>query len=143
MLCLGLLVCWTGPGCDSVPQNGQPDPLVEEIVRQAGPKKKATAATAGAEALKRLILEEIPLQTPVAEARAVMERHGFSCWANVPDEKGPCHHCTAYRRKGPAVADKVVVKLFAEQGRVSNVEVAVEHDVFQVYSTPYSPTPNR
>jgi hypothetical protein len=114
---------------------------VDRIVKQAGPPQKPAADGAKAATLKQIILEEIPLQMPVAEARAILERHGFSCWANVPDDHGLCLHCTAYKRTGMACADRVVVKVFAEEQRVSNVEVTVEQDVWQVYATPYAPGP--
>jgi hypothetical protein len=130
VLALGLLPCCCSAGCgtfnsSAAPQNGVPDPLLEEIVKQGVPGKKSWPVPLQADA----VLREVPVLTPVAQARAVMERHGFSCWPCVPDSGGTCLHCTAYRRKSPLAADKVVVKLFYEADRVVYEEVTVEYDV--------------
>jgi hypothetical protein len=134
-------------GCDTIPQHD--DALVAELVAQATAKTTPppapappNAPDARTEALRAIILREIPDQTPVAQARALMEAHGFSCWTRVPDDHGTCLHCTAYRRTGVARADKVVVKLYHEDGRVVEVVVRVERNVYQRYATPYAPIPD-
>jgi hypothetical protein len=76
-----------------------------------------------------LVLREVPLQTPLPQAQAVMERHGFSCWAGVQKNYRTCLYCTAYRPRTALAADKVVVKLYYEQKRVTGVEVIVENNV--------------
>jgi hypothetical protein len=141
----GLLLCCCFLGCATfepgpVPQNGKLDPFLDEIVRQEPLEKKLWSVTLKPD----VVLRDIPLQTPVAEARAIMERHGFSCWSGVADAKGKCLHCTAYIRKSPDYADRVVVKLFYDTERVVNVAVTIEYKVrhsvrgfWSVLTSPY------
>jgi hypothetical protein len=131
-LWLAFLPGFCFPGCvtfnsSTVPPNGIPDPLLEEILRQETLVKKPDSAT-----LKpAILLREVPIRTPLAQAKSVMERHGFSCWSGVADSKGTCLHCTAYKPKKRGLADKIVVKLFYETQRIVNVEITVEYDVLQ------------
>jgi hypothetical protein len=75
------------------------------------------------------VLKEVPLQTPLAQARSIMERHGFSCWAGLSDNRGDYLHCTAYKRKNQACADKLTVKFHYDARRVIDCEVILEGDV--------------
>jgi hypothetical protein len=108
-----------------VPPNGNPDPLLEEILKQETLVKKPDSATLKPD----VIFREVPIRTPLAEARAIMERHGFSCWSGVADSKGTCLHCSAYKPKKQGLADKIVVKLFYETQRIVNAEITVQYDV--------------
>ena len=135
---LGLLLCGGVVGClttnPSAPtQPETPNAFVAEILKQ----EKLVVKDAKNVEIKmdpprvspEVVLREIPLQTPLANARAVMERHGFSCQGGVRDEYRDCLYCTTYRRKTAAIADRVTVKLYLEQKRVVDVVVNVEHDV--------------
>ena len=123
---LGLLgCCWVG--CATVPQSSIPpldqaDPLVRAILKQAAGSKSPVVSP-------DVIWKEIPPQTPLAQARATMERHGFSCWKGTPEGYGTCLHCTAYRRKNQYASQKIVVKLIYEKDRVTNVLVTVEDTI--------------
>jgi hypothetical protein len=147
-LCLLPLCCALGCATfdtDATPPDGQPDPLLVAILRQEAVAKVLTAVTVKPD----VVLQEIPLQTPVAEARSIMERHGFSCWSRVPDGDRTCLYCIAYKRKRRDLADKVVVKLFHADRLVVQVEVMVDHDVihpdrgyWHIFSSSKSPTPS-
>jgi hypothetical protein len=108
-----------------VPENGKPDPFLEEILHQPVVGKVANSDTLKAD----VVLREVPPQTPLADARAIMERHGFACWSGVPDNNRTCLYCTAWKPRGADRADHVVVKLFYENRRVLLAEVLVEHDL--------------
>jgi hypothetical protein len=125
-----LLAGCVGAGCRTMPANQPVDPLVTALVEQAS--KKATPIPNTVDPLTALILQEIPLQTPLDQARAVMQRHGFSCWAAVPDPKGGiCLHCTAWKARRGYYADRVIVKLFYERERkVTRIQVNVDQDVW-------------
>ncbi len=66
------------------------------------------------------------MQTPLAQARSTMERHGFSCWAGLSDNRGDYLHCTALKRKNQACADKLTVKFHYDARRIIDCEVTVE-----------------
>jgi hypothetical protein len=131
LLCCGLAGCvTTSPFATPLPET--PNPFLEEILKQ-----DPVVFKEGDKEIKPVpprlkpdsILQAVPLNTPLAEARAVMERHGFSCWSGVQDNYRTCLYCTACRRKTPYLADKIVVKLFYEQKQVVDVEVTVQYDV--------------
>jgi hypothetical protein len=130
-LWFGLLACCAFLACATVNPNAKLDPLVEQISIQAAAKK--TPGTAPPKPPGDIVLEEIPLKTPLTQARAIMRRHGFACWSGVPDNGGPCLYCAAYIRKNQCYADRIVVKFFHEHERVTNVVVVVERDVFKVF----------
>jgi hypothetical protein len=145
VLALGLLPWWGALGCvtfatSADPPDGKPDPLLAAILRQEVAKGQPLVT------MQDVVLREVPLQTPLAEARSIMEGHGFSCWSGVPDGSRTCLHCTGYKRKRRDLADKVVVKLFYADRMVVHVEVTVEHDVshpdhgfWHIFSSPKSP----
>ena len=135
VLWLVLLPCCCCLGCHTVAPAGPPDPLVEAVLKEAAQKRAPGPNAAGdlAADLAAVVLKEVPLQTPLDKARPVLERHGFSCWSGVQDDKGVCLHCTAWKRKGPYYADRVVVKLFYENRRVVRVEAAVDRDAWHPY----------
>jgi hypothetical protein len=128
---LGVVAGCCLAGCQSVGPGGPPDPLVEEILKQPAPKKAPVPGTP--DPLAAVVLAEVPLQTPVDQARAVMERHGFSCWSNVPDDRGVCLHCTAWVRRNNCYADRVVVKLYYESRRVVKVVATAEREVWHPF----------
>jgi len=101
-----------------------PDPFLAEIARQPEIKK----STGSADLKPDAVFVEVPLHTPIQEARAIMERHDFSCWMAVPDGDRVCLHCTAYHRKRPDYMDRIVVKLYYENRRVVNAAVIVNYD---------------
>jgi hypothetical protein len=119
--CLGCLTF--NPG--AAPQIGQPDPFVETIAKQPVLGKVDQTAVLKPD----IVLEEVPLHTPVAQARAIMEQHGFSCWARVPDNNRECLHCTAYLYQRGGSADRIVVKLIYEKQQIVKAEVVVDYDV--------------
>jgi hypothetical protein len=57
------------------------------------------------------------------------------------NDKGTYVHCTAYKRKAQSCADRVVVKLFYREQRLVDVEVTVDRDVWQMFSTPLPKDP--
>jgi hypothetical protein len=122
-------LCLVPCGCTSVPLPNEPDPLVESIVAQAGSSKKQDSRT-----LKNveMVLREVPPQTPLAEARSIMERHGFSCWGGVRDTQGTCLYCTAYQRGEEGTTNRITVKLFYDNQAVTDAEVTVEYRVWAV-----------
>jgi len=130
VLWVALLFCCCFLGCETVNApaplaTAKPDPFVEAILKGDALEKTPALAKLKPDA----VFKEIPLQTPLAQARAVMEGHGFSCWAGVPGTYGPCLYCTVFKRINPYTADKIVVKLYDHKKRVSNAEVSVEYKV--------------
>jgi hypothetical protein len=142
------LPCLTLLGCQVFTSPYRPtDPLVEEIVVATAKAEKQKTATpvsppARVSPADALVLEEIPLQTPIAKARANMERHGFSCWYGVPEGQGICLHCTAWKPRSTYLADRIVVRLCYENGRVVNVKTTVEREIWHPTSPPNPRTPN-
>jgi hypothetical protein len=111
---------------------GPTDPFVEEILKQDFLYIKQDGKdvkTDPPQVKPDVVLREIPLKTPLADAQAFMERHTFSCQGGVKDNYQTCLYCTAYRRKTKFVADRVVVKLYYENKRVTGVLVTVENGV--------------
>jgi hypothetical protein len=124
------LVLLSLAGCLGLSRNGAApvppaDPFVLELCKQPQVRKLQASAELRAD----LVYQVVPLHTSVKDARALMERHGFSCWETVPDGTRTCLHCTAYHRKRTDYQDRIVVKLFHENGRVVNAEVAIYYDV--------------
>jgi hypothetical protein len=76
-----------------------------------------------------VVLKEVPIYTPLAQAKSIMERHGFSCWTGLSDNRGDYMHCTAYKRKNQSCADKVIVKFHYDGKRIIDAEVTMEQDV--------------
>src|SRR5437016_2647468 len=52
------------------------DPFLAELARQPALKKMQGSAILKPD----VVFQEIPVHTPLKDARAQMERHGFSCW---------------------------------------------------------------
>ena len=98
---------------------------MDELLKQDALQKKPGSAVLKPDR----VFEEIPVKTPVADARATMDKHGFNCWSGVADARGTCVQCILYKRKTPYLADRVVVKLFYENKQVINAEVLVEYEV--------------
>jgi hypothetical protein len=101
-----------------------PDPFVAEIARQPVIRKLEGSA----ELKPEIVFTVVPLHTLVKEAKILMEKHGFTCWAAVPDGSRMCLHCTAYHRKRADYMDRIVVKLFYENQRVVSAEIRVDFD---------------
>jgi hypothetical protein len=73
------------------------------------------------------VLEEIPLGSPVARARAVMQRHSFRCVDLVTDDKRPFLSCTATQKTRWLGKDAVRVEIYYQAGEVSDVKVITFH----------------
>ena len=139
LLGCGLVGCVTPPSAPFQPD--PPNPFLEEILKQevlpsTDADGKVLKDADGKEIKSNppmvkpdVVLREIPLRMPLADARAIMERHGFSCQGGVRDDFQTCLYCTAYRRKTASVADRVVVKLYYENKRVVSVAVTAETGV--------------
>jgi len=119
-----LLGCATLPSTTPTPE-AVPDRFVTEIFKGDTREKKIGPAGVDTD----IVLKEIPLKTPVAQARTVMESHGFTCWSGVHDGHSICLHCTVYRRKNSEKADKILVKFYYENNRVFAVEGVIEYGV--------------
>jgi len=113
-------------GCHSLPAASGPDWLVDALVED-GEKRLGTPLDT------MVVRREIPIGMPLAQARAIMERHGFSCWSGVPDTHGTCLHCTAYRHTPHSY--KILVKLFYDTRRkeITSVEAMVDYDVYRKF----------
>jgi hypothetical protein len=102
------------------------DPFVEAILKQEVLEKKPKSATLKPDA----VVKEVPFQTPLGQARSIMEKHGFTCWSGVSDTYGRCLQCTAYKPTSKARADKLVVKLYYDRTRIIvNALVTVDYNV--------------
>jgi hypothetical protein len=128
------LGCATLPSKSPTPEE-VPDRFVSDIIKADTRDKKVGPTGVDTD----VILKEVPLRTPLAQARAVMESHGFKCWAGVPDNNSICLHCTADRRKNSEVADKVLVKLYYDNKRITGVEAIVEYGVLHSDRSFWSP----
>ena len=73
------------------------------------------------------VLEEIPLGSPVARARAVMQRHGFRCVDLVTADKHPFISCTASQKTRWLGKDAVRVEIYYQAGEVTDVKVITFH----------------
>jgi hypothetical protein len=139
---LGLVLlgsaCWLGcasfhstaPTPPSTPEEIT-DPLVKEIFKADKRDKKGGQIGIDAD----VVLHEIPLRTPVAKARTIMESHGFKVWSGVPDGNSVCLHCTFYRRRTPQLDDKIFVKIYYENKQVIEVQGNVEYGVLHADHT--------
>jgi hypothetical protein len=128
MVWFGLLClagCLTMPPQPGVKNTQTLDPFVEEILRQQVVTREKDSATLKSD----VVMREIPAKTPLAKARAIMEKHGFSCWANVPCGVYTCLHCTAYKRKSAELADRLVVKLIYQDQKVIAAEITVDYGI--------------
>ena len=140
---LSLLLCCVAIGCVTPPAPppftpDPPNPFLEEILKQeilVFKKDGVVVKVDPPRVAPDVVLREVPLHTRLADAQAVMERHGFACQAGVREDYRECLYCTAYKRKSRVVADRVIVRLFYEQKRlfdekrIYDVVVTVERDV--------------
>jgi hypothetical protein len=101
------------------------DAWVDEIVKQDVLDSKNKWRKLKAD----VVLKEVPIYTPLAQAKSIMERHGFSCWTGLSDNRGEYMHCTAYKRKNQSLADKVIVKFHYDAKQIIDAEVNLEQDV--------------
>jgi hypothetical protein len=101
------------------------DPLQAEIFRQY----TLLARPGWWKPDPEVIYKEIPQGTPIAEARAVMTRHGFFCTPGLGDEKGTYLHCEAFRRTGRVTRDRLSVKIYQKDGQVADIDVTAFYDV--------------
>jgi hypothetical protein len=127
-VCNVLWLCLLACGCQSLPINAAPDPLVDALVEDGQNHLGSPVSTA-------VIVREIELGTPLMQARSIMERHGFSCWSGMTDPKGTCLQCTAYRRSPHPYI--IVVKLFYDshqkQKEITDVEATVDNDLWRFF----------
>ena len=129
-LCAGL-ICASGlVGCFTIDlsggwQNGTADPLQAEIFKQY----TLMARPGWWKPDPGIVLREIPAGTPLAEARAVMEKHRFNCVDGLGDEKGTYLRCVANRRTGRKTNDRIDMKIYYEAGRVKDIDVTSYYDV--------------
>jgi hypothetical protein len=100
-------------GCQLV---SQPDPLQKEIFNQP------RLSDGGVDRNPDPVLRLIPVGTPVEQARAVMEAHGFHC--SDDRRSGPATlECKAHSYLGCLVTEYIRVTLYLEAGKVSRAEV--------------------
>ena len=113
------------PAPPAVNQPG--DPLLELIVKQDVLTKQPGSATLKADP----VLKEIPLQTPLRRREPPWRSMDLFAGAVSRKMAASVCACTAFKRKTPFVADKVMVKLFYEKNVVVAEEVAIEYAVLR------------
>jgi hypothetical protein len=110
-----------------------PDPFLVEILKGDVLEKKPGVPKDGKAPTSRLnsarLQKEVPLQTPLAQAKSTMERHGFTCWAGLSDGRGEYMQCDTYQVKNQRSAERIIVKIYYRMNRVVDFEVTVEHNV--------------
>jgi len=127
LLVLALFACGGFGGCrllssSSSSESVKGDRLLEEIVggetveAKAGWWRKDPA----------VVLKEIPIGTPVDQAKAVMEAHGFKC-SEQPEQNGPFLLCHAFKRTGFLTGTGIDIKIVHHASRVTNVEVVTSY----------------
>jgi len=96
---------------------------VEELF-EAGKKNLGTLVSSDP------VLREVPLGMPMDMARTIMEKHGFSCWAAVQDDKGTYLRCIAY--KSSPRPYKICINLYYDPRRnnITGVDTVVDYDTW-------------
>lgn len=123
---LFLLACSGSAGCQalgssSISGSSKIDPLQEEIAQPL--KSKINQGRKDPE----VVLKEIPIGTPVGQARAVMEGHGFKC-SEGSKEGSSYLLCHASLRTGLMTGTGIDVKIFHQASRVTGAEVVTYYD---------------
>jgi hypothetical protein len=145
VVCIGALGSCCLLGCGTLHTShaspaGLPDPFLCELLKQDALEKKPGVAVLKPD----LVLQEIPRGTPVAQARTIMEGHGFTCWPGVPHGLSTVLYCMAYQyRAKDQLTDKVVVELYYDAHHVVGAEVTVYYEEIPPsdWFWPWSPTP--
>jgi hypothetical protein len=105
-------------GCTAV---GRPaDALQEAIARQ--PTIEAKAGWWKKD--PGVVLQEIPLGTPLSQARAVMKGHGFECSEGAEG----CLVCKAFKRTDWLCGIITIVTIHHQGGKVTDLEVVRQYD---------------
>jgi hypothetical protein len=113
-----LLLGGEGFSPSTVCPSAGPDNFQEEIFNQesAGGSSDPWRQDPG------VVLKEVPLGTPVDEARSVMERHRFEC-SDGQSEGKACLVCKACKATGWMTADVAIVVLYYRGGKITDVSV--------------------
>jgi hypothetical protein len=110
-----------------------PDPFLAEILKGDVLEKRPGIPKDGKAPSSRVsnarVQKEVPLQTPLSQAKSIMERHGFTCWAGLSDSRGEYMQCDVYQVKNQRSAERIIVKISYRMNRVVDFEVTVEHNV--------------
>ncbi len=122
---LALWFCGCATVAPPVQPDAKPDPLLDEILVQPALEKKPGSATLN----PGPVLQVVPLQTPLAQAQATMEHHGFSCWSGVPEGDTLHLRCIGYKKRPDGRYDRVNVKCYYANKHIVSVTVQVEYAV--------------
>ena len=125
---LTLLTCSGLAGCQalgSLSSSGSArlDPLQEEIVKQEAVDSRAGWWRKD----PGVVLKEIPIGTPLDQARAVMEGHGFQCSQHTEQDSSYLL-CHAYQTTSILTGTGINVKIFHQATRVTGAEVVTYYD---------------
>ncbi len=130
-----LLVGCQGVSPGLIGQDQQTDPLQEAIFKQ-GKGEEAFFQKLKLESYQETVwtpnpapvLKEIPLGSPVARARAVMQQHGFRCVDLVTADKRPFLSCTALKKTSWVTGEAIRVEIYHQAGEVTDVKVITIHN---------------
>jgi hypothetical protein len=121
-----LFIACTGMfGCQGVSpallgQDERNEPLQEAIFNQAklqSPQEDVCVTSPTA------ILPEIPLGSPVDNARAVMQRHGFQCADLLTVDNRPFLSCTTSKKTSWVTGNSIRVEIYYQAGEVTDLKV--------------------
>ena len=123
-LLTALLACNGFLGCATIDSTTRaevvkPDPLCEQISKQ----KTIEVGSGWCKVDPAVVLKEIPLGTPLPQARSIMEGHGFHCLDGTGDSQGIFLKCTANNGSRWVVAVGTVVKIYHQAGRVTDIQI--------------------
>lgn len=126
---LALLGCVWFAGC-LTPHPGPPEPhgkadALQEALRTAKVDKTEVGFWRRSPAA---VLQEVPVGTPLAQAQAVMQRHGFSCRQEKMDPARVCLICKASQWAGLVGSDVLTVTFYCRWDKVTEVKVITYHN---------------
>ena len=128
-LLMAIVACNSFLGCTTVPSRTvaddvKPDPLCEQI----GKQKTIEVGPGWCKVDPAVVLKEVPLGTPLPQARSIMEGHGFHCLDGTGDAQGPFLRCTAYEGTGWVAGVATVVKVYYRAGQVTDIQIVRRFD---------------
>jgi hypothetical protein len=117
--CTGVFGC-QGVSPALIGQDQRNEPLQEAIFNQANLQSPQEGICLTSPAP---VLLEIPVGSPVENARAVMQRHGFQCADRVTADNRPFLSCTASKRTSWVTGNSIRVEIYYQGGEVTDLKV--------------------